>query len=254
MVKKIHCCWYGTKELPPEEKAWAATWRQHFPDWELVVWNESNTDLDRCAFARQAYDRGQYAFVSDYVRTKVLYEEGGLYLDTDVEILNNFQDLLGADTVLGFEGHIKVGTAVMYAPPGDPLLGQMLRYYETRPFADSRGRLNTTANTVILTDLLLQQGLKQNGRQQKVGGAWILPREYFYPKKTGEQFRVTGRTVAIHHFSGQWLSPRERRRGTNPLWIHGARPVLQTCRKLGIRLLGTERVYQAERRIRHFLR
>lgn len=254
MVKKIHYCWYGTRELPEKEKACIAGWPRYFPDWELVFWNESNTDLDACAFARQAYDCGNYAFVSDYVRTKALYEYGGLYLDTDVEILKNFEALLGETTVLGFEGHRKVGTAVMYAQPKDPLLGEMVRYYETHRFADPRGRFNTTANTVILTDLLLQRGLRQNGEKQKVGSAWILPRDYFYPKKAGDGFRVTGRTVAIHQFSGQWLSERERRRGTNPLWIHAARPVLQSCRKLGIRLFGTERVYQAEIRIRNFLR
>lgn len=252
--KIIHYCWFGRGPIPEKEKKCIASWKVHFPEYELKLWNEDNVDLETCQFAKQAYADKKYAFVSDYVRTKVLYEYGGLYLDTDVEILKNFENYFDCECLLGFEGHIKVGTAVIYAKPNNFLVGELLRYYESHEYVDKKGNTDTIANTVLLTDLLLKQGLKQNGSEQWIGSIRVIPRDIFYPKKNGEKFMLTERTMAVHKFSGTWLSERERKRGANWLWINVARPFLRSCRSLGIKIIGKERIRKLEIRLRNKLK
>ena len=152
-----------------------------------------------------------YAFVSDYIRTKVLYEHGGIYLDTDVELLSDFDEILTKEKCfLGFETRAKLGTAVMGFIPKHPVLEKFLNFYQNNEFKDDKGNLNTIANVTILTDILSKMGLVTDGTPQTIGDIEIYQREYFYPKKISDsEFRITDQTIAIHKCSNSWMTDRE---------------------------------------------
>ena len=113
MIKKIHYCWFGGKKLPKDVKKCIATWKKMLPDYEIIEWNEEKFDVNSVPFVKQAYDNKKWAFVSDYVRTYALYEQGGLYLDTDVKILKNVEDIIDKNLVFGYEDSGYFGTAVI---------------------------------------------------------------------------------------------------------------------------------------------
>lgn len=193
--KIIHYCWFGKNEMPLKEKECVAGWKKFYPDYEFKIWNEDNFDYNKCIYARQAYERGNYAFVSDYVRAKVLYEYGGIYLDTDVKIIKKLPNV-PEKGFLGFERRKFIGTAVMAAEPGSELIAELLDYYEQHEFVQQKGYIDSIANVSILTDICRRKGLIPDGRKQKIEGFEIFSRELFYPKKLNEiPLRQQGRHV-----------------------------------------------------------
>lgn len=242
--------------MPKKEEECIASWGRHFPDYELRLWNEENFDYSSCTFAEQAYEHRKYAFVSDYARAKILYEQGGLYLDTDVEVLTSFSGLLEhKEGVVGFERKAFIGTAVIASLPKNPCIKELLDYYESHEFAQADGSFDHIANVSVLTDILKEYGLELGGARQTVGGFEVYNREWFYPKKLDEtNFKVTEETVAIHMCSNSWLTERERRRGNNRLWIEIIRPALRACRSLGIQVIGKERIRKIEIKLRNKIR
>jgi hypothetical protein len=257
MIPKIlHYCWFGGKEKPAKEKACIESWKKFLPDYQFIEWNEDNVDLDSSLFCRQAYDLKKYAFVSDYVRTKVLYEYGGLYLDTDYKILKPLDDVLTQNNnVLGWETSTHVGTAFMAFEKGHPVMQRFLHYYNSHPFKDDKGRLDITANVSILTDLLVEDGAVCNREQQKVKDVMIYPRECFFPKKLGEyEFRTTEATLGIHYFSACWLTERQRKRGNSKVWTTVIRPIFKSCKSFCLSVLGKERARNIEIVVRNYLK
>lgn len=218
--KIIHYCWFGKNEMPLKEKECVAGWKKFYPDYEFKIWNEDNFDYNKCIYARQAYERGYYAFVSDYVRAKVLYEYGGIYLDTDVKIIKKLPNV-PEKGFLGFERRKFVGTAVMAAEPESELIAELLDYYEQHEFVQQKGYIDSIANVSILTDICRRKGLIPDGRKQKIEGFEIFSRELFYPKKLNENtFETTAETCAIHMCSNSWMTEREKKRGNNKIWIN----------------------------------
>ncbi len=208
--KIIHYCWFGKNEMPLKEKECVAGWKKFYPDYEFKIWNEDNFDYNKCIYARQAYERGYYAFVSDYVRAKVLYEYGGIYLDTDVKIIKKLPNV-PEKGFLGFERRKFIGTAVMAAEPESELIAELLDYYEQHEFVQQKGYIDSIANVSILTDICRRKGLIPDGRKQKIEGFEIFSRELFYPKKLNENtFETTGETCAIHMCSNSWMTEREK--------------------------------------------
>lgn len=253
--KVIHYCWFGRKEMPDKEKACIETWKKFFPDYEFQLWNEDNFDYTQCAFASQAYEMKQYAFVSDYARAKILYEYGGMYLDTDVKILKRFPNITAENGFMGFERRAFLGTAVIASKPHNENMRELMKYYENHDFVQKDGAFDNIANVSILTDIMKEKGLRLGGEKQQVDGFDIFNREIFYPKKLEENvFKITEETCAIHMCSNSWLSERERKRGNNKIWIEVIRPVLRRCRSLGIRTIGKERVRKLEIKLRNKLR
>lgn len=255
--KVIHYCWFGKSPVPEKEKSCIETWKQHFPDFELKLWNEDNFNYEGCLFSKQAYEQKKYAFVSDYARAKILYEYGGLYLDTDVKVLKSFGNLLDGSVngILGFERKAFIGTAVIACQPHDPCIKELLNYYETHEFMQKDGSFDTIANVSILTDILKDKGLVLGGARQSIPGFEVYNREYFYPKKLSEtEFNVSDETVAIHICSNSWLTERERRRGNNKIWIEVIRPILRGCKNAGSRIIGKERIRKLEIRLRNYLK
>lgn len=244
--KIIHYCWFGKNEMPLKEKECVAGWKKFYPDYEFKIWNEDNFDYNKCIYARQAYERGYYAFVSDYVRAKVLYEYGGIYLDTDVKIIKKLPNV-PEKGFLGFERRKFIGTAVMAAEPESELIAELLDYYEQHGFVQQKGYIDSIANVSILTDICRRKGLIPDGRKQKIEGFEIFSRELFYPKKLNENtFETTGETCAIHMCSNSWMTEREKKRGNNKIWINVLRPVLIKIRCCLRKLLGDEMVRKIE--------
>ena len=253
--KIIHYCWFGPKAIPEKELKCIESWKKFLPEYDFKFWNEKTFDISSNIFASQAYEAGYYAFVSDYVRAKVLFKFGGIYLDTDVEILKGFNELLeGKDNFLGFETKTKIGSAVMSFTPKHNLMKDLLKIYENQ-FVDKKGQVNTIANVTYLTDLLIKSGLIINGTHQVVSRIDIYPREYFYPKKISYgNFILNKSTVAIHKCSISWMSEREKRRGNNKFWINIMRPLLRNLRSLGVKIMGSENIKTLEVKIRNSLK
>lgn len=254
--KIIHYCWFGTKSLPEVEQRCIQSWKKFFPDYKFMFWNELTFDITSSVFARQAYEAKKYAFVSDYVRVKVLEQYGGIYFDTDYEVLKSFDEILGEGyNVVGFENKSRIGTAFLAFEPHHPIVKDFLSYYDTHPFMDEKGNIDMTANIVVLTDMLLEKGVECIKDIQIVEDVKVYPREYFYPKKVSEgEFNVFPETMGMHRFSCSWLSDKQKKRGNSWFWLNCMRPLLKYGRAIGLTMFGKERVRSLEIKIRNILK
>ncbi|MEE0691749.1 MAG: glycosyltransferase [Lachnospiraceae bacterium] len=203
--KKIHYCWFGNADKPDTVKRCIASWKKYMPDYEIIEWNESNTDFSRNLFAREAYESKKWAFVSDYVRLFALVKIGGIYFDTDVEILKPFDDLLEHKAVAGFEEDKFVMTAILASEAEHPIFQQWLKQYDEMHFILNSNQMNITTNVHHFSELLKKNGLIPNGMRQNVKGIEVFPCEYFSPKNYyTEKVHITNNTYAIHHFQRSW--------------------------------------------------
>ena len=213
MNKTIHYFWFGRGEKSKLIQKCIASWRAAFPDFEIKEWNEDNFDVRQNRFISQAYDAKKYAFVSDYARFKVLFEQGGLYFDTDVEVIEPFEDLLEADGIAAFEDDIYVNPGLIFwaKEPGSELLKVMKEQYESTDFLNEDGSQNALTICKYFTAELQKRGLKKNdGTVQHCAGFTIYPPEYFCPFNdlTGEM-KKTENTKAIHWYAKTWLSKKD---------------------------------------------
>ena len=209
--KTIHYCWFGRGELPELAKKCIASWEKHCPDFEIIQWNEDNFDIKSNRYVREAYENKKYAFVTDYVRLYALTKFGGVYMDTDVEVVCALDRFLAHQAFSGFEEDGWVPTGLMACEARFPLFQEMLGYYDDAVFVREDGTLNTTTNTYTITKMMEERGLVRNGTYQVVEGFALYPKEVFCPLEnaTGRLNR-TKDTVAIHWFSKSWL-PRSIR-------------------------------------------
>ena len=235
--KKIHYCWFGGAPLDETAQRCMKTWGKFCPDYEIVRWDESNSPLMDNDYVRQAYEKGKWAFVSDYVRLAALCRDGGIYLDTDVELIAPLDEFLVHDAVLGFEADDYIATCLMAAVPGHKLFSQMREMYRTTAFLREDGSADETTNVERITQLLLKYGLERGNLRQNVCGTEIFPSEVFSPKdlQTGK-IRVTEKTRAIHHFNASWMSPRQRfntrvAQLLGPRLTHGVKRILKILRR-----------------------
>ena len=210
--KVIHYCWFGGKEKSRDIETFIETWKATNPDFLIKEWNENNFDIHSIQFVEEAYEAGKFAFVSDVVRLYALLTEGGVYLDTDVELLHPFPtEILSQRSLVGFERsrQLMVGTAVIGTERNHPFWKTFFERYKIRHFKKIDGGLNMTPNVDYLTEVFLKDGLKQNNQKQKINDVTIYPYEYFSPKNyTTKRIDITENTISIHHFSATW----------QPLW------------------------------------
>lgn len=209
----IHYCWFGGTPLPPLAQKCIESWQKFLPGYEIKRWDESNFDLNACAYVQEAYQAKKWAFVSDYARFAILYHYGGLYFDTDVEIIKPLDTILAWGGFMGLEkdAPCKVAPGVgIAAPPGLGLYKEILDAYYNRHFLNHDGTYNVTTVVLYTTEILEKHGLKNQPGIQEVAGIYIYPKEYFCPKDyvTGE-LTITPNTVAIHHYTASWHSPHE---------------------------------------------
>ena len=205
--KKIHYCWFGGKELDEKSKACIATWRKFLPDYEIVEWNETNFDLNQNDFVREAYEKKKYAFITDYVRLYALYHDGGIYMDTDVEVVKSLDDLLSNRAFTGVERGDYCITGTLGAEPNHPWIETLLKYYEGRSFVLENCELDMTTNTTIITAITkASYGWKEGNKLSTLNdGIVIYPFDYLCAKNgMTNEYRITENTYTIHHFNGSW--------------------------------------------------
>lgn len=234
--KKIHYFWFGGAPKPSNVQKCIDSWKAHCPDYEIKEWNETNFDYRCMPFAAQAYEAKKFAFVSDVARLMVLYEEGGIYLDTDVELLKPLDSLLENKAYIGFENNDYVNSGQGFgSEAGTVFLKEHIDCYREEIFVREDGSLNILGCTTVATDLLKKKGLVLNGEQQCVEEVTVYPAEYFnpYDDATG-RLNVTDNTYSIHWYAKTW-APRSKAK--------------DKCMKLIHRIFGTERVHGLAKKI-----
>ena len=212
--KIIHYCWFGNNKKSKLTKKCIESWSKICPDFEIKEWNEDNFDVNICEYTKQAYENKKWAFVSDYCRFYVLNKFGGIYLDTDVELLKSPEQFLSSPFA-GFEYASSVNTGlIMGCNAGDSLCAAMLREYNSDKFVTDDGELNLKTVCERVTEFLTKDGLILDGTTQKIGGYTIFDRTYFNPMdmNTGK-INISENTVSIHHYAASWCSKKDLFRG-----------------------------------------
>ncbi len=214
MIKKIHYSWFGGKKLPKEVKKCIATWKKNLPDYEIIEWNESKFDVNKIPFVKSAYENKKWAFVSDYVRTYALYEEGGLYLDTDVKILKDVSKIIDKNLVFGYEDSGYFGTAVIATNKvHNPYIKEVLKYYDNIENINLDIIYNY-ANPAIITRIINKYSvqLQEDGVKIFNKEVFVYPRDYFYPLSYNYSEKIyTKNTCMVHLFNGTWTDKGEQR-------------------------------------------
>ena len=211
--KIIHYCWFGRGKMPALAEKCIKSWKKFCPDYEIKCWTEDNFDVSQNKYAREAYEAGKWAFVSDYVRLKVVYDEGGIYMDTDVELLKPLDDLLEERGYMGYDDTGCISTGVGFGcEKGNPVIGAVLADYDEISFVLPDGTYDLMPCPERNTKVMVKLGLEQNGKEQVFMGIRILPEEYFCPMGyyTGKK-NITANTYSVHLFCASWTSATSRR-------------------------------------------
>lgn len=211
--KIIHYCWFGRNPLPDLAIKCINSWKKFLPEYEIKEWNEDNFDVNIIPYTKEAYNAKKYAFVSDYARIWILYNYGGLYFDTDVEIIRNINDIILKGSFMGLENNtgsyrlanVNPGLG-LGATSGLDIYNHILKLYESTSFLNSNGTFNYTTIVEYTTKLLTSYGLEDKNTIQIIEGIWIYPTDYFCPidYKTKE-YNETINTRTIHHFAASWV-------------------------------------------------
>lgn len=210
--KTIHYCWFGRGAKPALALKCIESWKKFCPDYEIKEWNEDNFDLSLYPYAKEAYEARKFAFVTDVVRLYALYHEGGIYMDTDVEVIKPLDSLLTYEAVSGFESLTQIPTGLMACREGHPLFEELLHEYDDIHFIRPDGSFDMTTNVKRITNTCAKYGFIANNRQQTVKGFTLLPKDYLCPKSyLDKKIYLTDNTLCIHHFSGSWQMSARRR-------------------------------------------
>lgn len=217
--KIIHYCWFGKNPLPKLEKKCIKSWKKHCKEYEVIEWNENNFNIEKAPlYVRQAYEAKKWAFVADYVRLYAMFNYGGIYMDTDVEVIKSLDSLLIHKAFSGFEDEKNIAAGIMGCEKEFPVIKQMLDFYENTKFFCDDGSLNMTTIVENLTSICIEKGFIQNGQFQEIEDFVIYPRAYFYPISPGGiDVKKTSDTVAIHWYTGSWLD--EESKAKKAEWI-----------------------------------
>lgn len=238
--KIIHYCWFGENPLPNSVKKCIKSWKKYCPDYTIIEWNKSNFDLDCNDYCRTMAKEKKWAFLTDYIRLKVVYEHGGIYLDTDVELIKSIDDLRRQGPYLGIENTGQAATGLGFAAEaGNPLIKENMEYYE-----ELVSYTELKACPQITTDILKKHGFsdKKIAEIQIVDGVRIYPEEYLCPKseRTGLTI-ITENTHSIHHFDASWYE-KSWKEGQKKRWREEKiRYIIHTPNRLLKKLLGAER-------------
>ncbi|MGZ2371886.1 glycosyltransferase family 32 protein [Ancylomarina sp. YFZ004] len=211
--KTIHYCWFGRGEKPELAIKCIESWQKYLPDYKLKEWNEDNFDIKSNLYVKQAYENRKFAFLTDYVRLYAIYNEGGVYMDTDVEILKSLDEFLIHPAFSGFENNNFVPTGLMAAEKDSLWAKELLSDYDHRTFLNEDGSMDMTTNTKTISDYMLTKGLIFNNQYQEIKDLVVMyPHDFFCPKDHGTGIiTLTTRSVCIHHFAMSWLDPKKKR-------------------------------------------
>lgn len=210
--KKIHYCWFSGRPVPKEFEKYIDSWKKYCPDYEIIRWDESNYDVTKNAYMASAYKEKRWGFVPDYARFDIIYREGGIYLDTDVELIKPLDELLDNHCYLGFETTDIINAGLGFgAEKGNPVIGALRDMYEDISFYNEDGSLNLVPSPTYITNCLVKQGVRLDGSLKRQEQLTVYPVDYFAPKDycTGI-LRLSDNTYSIHHFSCTWMTREEK--------------------------------------------
>lgn len=213
--KIIHYCWFGNSEIPEKDKKCIESWKKYCPGYKIVQWDETNYDVNKNKYMKEAYEAKKWGFVPDVARLDIVYEHGGIYLDTDVELVRSLDDLLENAAFMGFESDTAVSPGLGFgAEKHSLIIGEILRsIYGMRTFLREDGSYDMRPSPSRNTQFLVTKGLQLNGKFQILScGLTIYPKEYFCPLdyETGI-LSLTNNTYSIHHFHASWCTKEEMR-------------------------------------------
>lgn len=210
--KKIHYCWFGQNPIPDKNKKWMESWLKFCPDYEIIEWNEDNYDITKNQYMYQAYQAGKWGFVPDYARLDIIYNYGGIYLDTDVELIDNIDDLLYQKAFAGFESDKYVNFGLGFgAQKGNSIIKALMDNYNERNFIKEDGTLDLIASPVIQTEALKGMGLRIDGEYQVLDDITIYPEKMLCGKSLStKRIKLKTYTKSIHHYDGSWLDAAVR--------------------------------------------
>lgn len=210
--KIIHYCWFGRNPLPELAEKCIASWKKFLPDYEIKEWNESNYDVHKIPYIAQAYDAKKYAFVSDYARFDILYQYGGIYFDTDVEVIKDLTPIVDAGAFMGIElpGLINSGLGIA-GQKGLPIFKEIIESYEKDSFQiEDIVEMKTVVTRV--TDIFINHGFISENRMQQISEIKIYPAEFFCPKDNRTmELHLTKNTYTIHHYDASWVDARTKK-------------------------------------------
>lgn len=205
--KKIHYCWFGKNKKSDLINYCIQSWEKHLYEYDIIEWNESNFDINSNVYVKEAYENGKYAFVSDYVRLYVLYNYGGIYLDTDVEVIKSLDSFLIYDAFTGYEDKYWAVTGTMGSVKYNEIIMKLLETYKERHFIIN-GRMDLSTNTKMITNFFIKEyELTPNGETTVLGGTnfKIFPMDYFCAKNwETKELYISENTYTIHHFNASW--------------------------------------------------
>lgn len=214
--KIIHYCWFGGKPIPKEYQRYIDSWHKYLPDYEIRRWDESNYDVNCIPFSKEAYEVGKFAYVSDYARLKILYENGGIYFDTDVEVIRPMDDIMERGAWMGIEKHASNPDADDMVNPGlgfavephNPIIKEIMSFYENTHYIFPDGHMEQIPIVPITSNVLKKYGLKPStDKPYKVAGITIYPWDYFCPIEfMSGNLEITENTYTIHHYTATWMS------------------------------------------------
>lgn len=207
--KKIHYCWFGGAEKNELVKKCIDSWKKYCPDYEIIEWNESNYDINRHNYMKEAYQNKKWAFVSDYARLDIIYSHGGFYLDTDVELVKSLDSLCDLNCFLAVESTNYINTGLGFgAEKNSEVVKTLLEEYKGIHFLISKGIYDDLPCPRRNTAPFIRHGFDKNTSEiQYILGATIYPKEYFCPLDyETKNMNITENTISIHHFNGTWTN------------------------------------------------
>lgn len=209
--KIIHYCWFGKGQMTEKEIKCIDSWKKFCPDYEIVLWNEDNYDINKNKFISKAYEEKKWAFVTDYARLDIIYNNGGIYFDTDVELIKSPDPLLDNKAFMGFEKGRVIATGLGFgAEKKHPAIKALRDTYNDIEF-DINGSENINCPE-LNSKYLISRGAVMNDQMQVVDDITLYPTEYFCPlHSTSGEMKITKNTYSIHWYSMSWLSETEKK-------------------------------------------
>lgn len=239
--KIIHYCWFGGKPIPSEYMQYIESWKKFLPNYEIRRWDESNYDVHCIPFSSEAYNVGKYAYVSDYARLRILYEHGGIYFDTDVEVIKPLDDIIENGPFMGFEKssttnccemlNVNVGLGFS-VEPGNSIIREVLDFYENHHYIYPDGHMEQITIVKIVTEVLKRHGLHDSDIPTNIDGITVYPWDYFCPyEPLSNKLVITQNTRTIHHFSASWMSWTDKLKMLKGFYANQVRRIIGIRRK-----------------------
>lgn len=227
--------------MPKEYERYIDSWRKFLPDYEIRQWDETNYDVKCIPFSEEAYSVGKYAYVSDYARLRILYEQGGVYFDTDVEVIKPIDDILEKGPFMAFEKNsnansdelLNVAVGLGFAvEPGNPIIREILDFYESHHYIYPDGHMEQITIVRVVTDILKRHGLSRCDIPTTIEGITIYPWDYFCPIEfLSSKLEITGNTRTIHHYSASWMSWTDKLKMKKGYYANKVRKFIGISRK-----------------------